>query len=369
MDLSTGAAKFLIEAIFRPSRREARIDTATVVSVLDCTEDEAQDYLRELAREGLILRQDENPLYYRTTPSGCQASETMLRQRKRRRAVLMGQLLRPIKDLILALAYEGHATNARLKPGFWGTVTTFPLIDTRTILRDWPEHSVDNACSELIAAGLLADSGMLQGTRHVDLTRRGIKEYKSRIRVSLGLREQESILDPPPDGLQVFFAWQSEFKPARNILSEVVSAAIRQLNADDRLLRAITLVEATEPGEGALRIDVSLPEKIRDADYFIGDLTPVYSYGSRLRVNENVLIETGFALASKPESRIILLAMRGREVPGDGSVNPQPAFDIRHVRRLEFSDKPSIRKKLYTELGAMLTRDEWMAPLKQNVGL
>ena len=119
-------------------------------------------------------------------------------------------------------------------------------------------------------------------------------------------------------------------------------------------------MQASEPGEGALRIDASLQEKIRSADYFVGDLTPVYAYKNRLRVNENVLIETGFALAGKDEGRIILLALNDPVIDGDGSTNPQPAFDIGHVRRLGFRDKQDAHRKLSTELQTMLVRDGWI---------
>jgi len=138
-------------------------------------------------------------------------------------------------------------------------------------------------------------------------------------------------------------------------LDDVVAA----LNGQSSLTLPLRVVQATEAGEGAIRIDVALQEKIARADFFVGDLTPVYAYGERLRVNENVLVEVGYALASKEPNQIVLVAMKRDDVPGDAT-KAKPTFDIAHVRRHDFVGKDDLRRRLRTELEAALRARGWL---------
>src|SRR5690606_21905604 len=123
--------------------------------------------------------------------------------------------------------------------------------------------------------------------RYVDLTRKGVRYYEDKVREKFGLGPADSILDEPGQSLEIFFAWQSENKPARNKLFEAVPKVVERINNENNLLRELTLIQATGAGAGALRIDVAIEERIKNATYFVGDLTPVYAYHNRLRVNEN----------------------------------------------------------------------------------
>ena len=93
----------------------------------------------------------------------------------------------------------------------------------------------------------------------------------------------------------------------------------------------------------AIRIDVEIQNKIRRAEFFVGDFTAVYQYEGRLRVNENFLVEVGYALASKEPSQVLLLALKRDDVPGPDATVVNRAFDIAHVHRLEFGqeEKPA----------------------------
>lgn len=79
-------------------------------------------------------------------------------------------------------------------------------------------------------------------------------------------------------------------------------------------------------------------------------------------MNENVLVEMGFALGTKEPNQIVLLAMRRAVVPGDTESNPQRAFDIAHVRRHEFTDEKDLRGRLRVELEAALRARGWLSP-------
>jgi DNA-binding MarR family transcriptional regulator len=360
MSFSQRAALLVMDVRFRPSRRTATFGTEDVVDCLGCDADQASACLVELERNGLVEHVDAQAPTYRATPAGSLASERTWRERKRRRKPLLAQLSYPLNDLIVAIIYEPHAFNRRLPGGVWGTVPIFPLVDLIFFLRDWPEESVRSACSELEKAGMLKSSRDQEQREYVELTPKALRYYTREIRAHFGLPTTECLLDAAPAGLRVFFAWQSEVDASRSILTDAIPKVIGDLNRAGTLIQEMTLVHASEPGQGALRIDSSLQERIRSADYFIADLTAVHVSKGRLRVNDNVLIETGFALASKPEDRVILMALRDPPIDGDGSANPQMAFDIAHVRRLGFLDAQDAEHQLSTELRIMLSRDGWL---------
>jgi hypothetical protein len=364
MTLSSKAEKLLMERMFRAFVHRPALGIQWAEEVLDSDAEEARTYLEELEREGFIEPHPDPQMtapgpWWAATERSWRASERLLRAKGMRREPLVNQHSYELKDLILALCYEHHGSN-RKGIGFLGMTTPVPL-DPFFVLLDWPRSTIERACNDLVEAELVTRSSQRIGTvdaEYLDLTRKGLKYYEKSVCPKFRLSETDSLLDPP-GSLSLFFAWQSEYKPSRNILSEAVPKVIEDIKSGNQLLRELRFMEATEPGEGALRIDVALQEKIRQADYFVGDLTPVYAYDGRLRVNENVLVEAGFALASKPPGQILLLSMAGVVVPGTGS-NPQLAFDIGHIRRIEFRDKKDARRKLLIELTSMLRRDGWL---------
>lgn len=137
----------------------------------------------------------------------------------------------------------------------------------------------------------------------------------------------------------------------------------------------MALIEARDVGEGAIRIDVEIQAKIRHAEFFVGDVTVVCRNGRRLLHNENVLVEVGYALASKKPQQIILLAIKRTNIPATTTSSEEHseeqlrkeeqaarrAFDIDHVARIEFAqeDKPSlVRDRIQRELEAALKRQK-----------
>lgn len=292
--LSKPARDLLLQVVFRPSRRHARLSAAWVENVLRCDEGEADGYLNELVEEGFV-RPYENGAkkshlqgVYQPAEAAWAVSEKLQRTCKMRRQPLVAQGSYNLKDLILAICFEGHSINRNLKGGVLGTTTDFPVEDLLLIL-DAHESEVEVALEELVRAKYLqrrdrkAREG---GGRYVDLTPRGLRFYEDHVAPKLGVSNDDSILSPPPQSLEVFFAWQSENARARDVLWEAVPEAVRKINEGNDLLRKLRLVLASEAGEGALRVDAAIESKIRKADYFVGDLTPVYAYKGRLRVSE-----------------------------------------------------------------------------------
>jgi len=365
--LSKIAVDLLVSRRFEPYAAGGYLVPSFLADQLECTTEAAAEYLKELSQAGFLVVSKRNfaspELHFEATHTGQFAAEFLRRKLRTRQPALINQRSHKLEDLILAIAFVPHAFNARLSGGMLGMDGKVPAHWIQIYLGEWNAEDICATCSRLAEARIIngavqCSNGMLIGK--VELTPRGHKRYSEVVRQRLGLTYDECILDPPPSTLKVFLAWQSEVTQARNALWEAVPAVIEDLNSTATLLRKLELVRAKDPGEGAIRLDVALQEKIRLADFFIGDLTPVYAYRGRLRVNENVLVETGFALASKLPNRIVLMEMAGLTVPGDGSANPQPAFDIGHVHRLRFSGKKEARSKLRDELEAMLKADGWI---------
>ena len=115
----------------------------------------------------------------------------------------------------------------------------------------------------------------------------------------------------------IFYSWQSDLPKTRNeIKSAITEAAQRFPN--------VAVVEATSNRTGSPDIVDSLLEHIDEADLFIADLTPIYSFEKKdgtvkKSPNPNVLIELGYASKSIGWDRIICV------VDGDPSELP---FDI-----------------------------------------
>jgi hypothetical protein len=235
------------------------------------------------------------------------------------------------------------------------------MLELELYLSEYSAETVDTASLMLVDEGLLKRTTKYGSDQEAfEATGRARQAYNAGIAARLKIADGESILDiQKRSSIDVFFAWQSEYKPSRNAIDSALKKVVDEVNRLGGLSYPLRIVQATEPGEGAIRIDVALQAKIGKADFFVGDLTPVYAYGERLRVNENVLVEVGFALASKEPSEIVLVAMKRDEVPGDAA-NAKPTFDIAHVRRHEFRTKDELRSRLKTELQAVLKARGWL---------
>lgn len=115
----------------------------------------------------------------------------------------------------------------------------------------------------------------------------------------------------------IFYSWQSDMPKTRNAIKSAIADAAQQYSN-------VSVVEATSNRTGSPDIVDSLLEHIDEADLFIADLTPIYTFEKKdgtvkKSPNPNVLIELGYASKTLGWDRIICV------VDGDPSELP---FDI-----------------------------------------
>ena len=131
---------------------------------------------------------------------------------------------------------------------------------------------------------------------------------------------------------KVFYSWQSDLPETRKRIRKAIDAACA--NIEDCVVE-----EATSNRTGSPNIVSSLYEHIDEADLFIADVTPIYSFikevkrigedGEQIETiekkspNPNVLVEMGYAAKTLSWDRIICVI--------DGSADDLP-FDIAQNR-------------------------------------
>jgi hypothetical protein len=360
------AEKLLLDFWFSPFRG-GHLVTDNILGHVEATAEEIEAVLQAFETDGLVTGHVLAGLRdraYAPTRLAWEIRERLLRERGLRHPALIRQREQNPRDLVVALIVSGHTENDRLTGAFLAGDPKKTMEELTIYLADFTLAEIEETCSALVTDGLIAKGRKYdpQGDKDgYDITGRGRVEYKTHVAPRLRLADGESILDPAVgDHIEVFDAWQSEFTRSRNVIWDVLPVVVAEINQMAGLVRPLRVIQATSPGDGAIRIDVALQDRIRKAEFFVGDVTPVYAYGDRLRMNENVLVEMGFALGSKEPNQIILLAMRRTDVPGEAQSNPQRAFDIAHVRRHEFTDKNDLRRRLRVELEAALRARGWL---------
>ncbi|AUX35268.1 MULTISPECIES: hypothetical protein [Sorangium] len=338
-----------------------------ITSYYPATAAQVETILQEFVTEDLAdtTMQHGGMRLYGATPKGWRAREQILLTRGLRHPALVSQLDHTLEDLMLALAMAPTIHNSK-RTGTFGEAEAIAPEELLVYLREYSEDAIRATFEELPRhpRGFFAGATKIYrgSTTHpaIALTKLGRHYYDSEISLRLGLAPNTSILEfDTRTHLDVFWAWQSEFRDSRNIFKDALKETIRRINRNRRPVPPLRLIEASEPGDGAIRIDVEIQNKIRRAELFVGDLTAVYQYDGRLRVNENVLVEVGYALASKDPAQILLLALARDTVPGPNAGPSSRAFDIAHVHRIEFKSdaKPAdVRNRIQAELEAALTK-------------
>lgn len=137
----------------------------------------------------------------------------------------------------------------------------------------------------------------------------------------------------------VFFSWQSNRAKAKKAIFSALDNARDVLAAD-----GIELVIDSDTWDrvGKKNIESEVLRKINNCDIFVADFTPVCTVPAdeqrnrieHLQPNANVMFEYGYALASKGEERMILLA----NMEADEHIEHLP-FDINHDTITPFSIK------------------------------
>lgn len=349
--------EFLLADYFSLWASGAYLRPKDIAGRLDVGRDQATDLLATFNERGLISTKGvfwsgsySGPQYL-VTDEGRRAAETLRRARGLRHDAIVHQQRHALSDLIPAILMVGHINQRFGSPIPDGSIPHHALtfyLDTFT------PNEIDAACERLQEDDLL--------TRHLDthvVTMKGERRYDSDIGPRLGIEPSTHILkDVLGKTIDIFYSWQNEFKRSRSAIKDALGEVIQGLNAL-HVTRPIHLRQATAVGDGAIRIDVAIEERIRASHIFVADITPVAADGTRVRLNDNVLLEVGFALAAKGHGRVVLVSVERPELTTGRTF----AFDIANVQRLPFdlTKKSAFRSRLRVELTAILERHGWLA--------
>ncbi len=314
----------------------------------------------EFLREGWLepVRADPKlgPLF-QPTAQAWRVREQLLARRGLRHHALARQREYPLRSLIIALLKTNHIFNRRTPGGFLGMATHLPAEHLGVYLWTYSAEEIVAECKSLAEQRFLMAS-QRGGELHYDLWTLGTKVYDEQVCAELGIAKGATILDPVlSETINVFFAWQSEYNPSRSKITEALGEVVEELSKVPGIVRPLRILQATDAGDGAVRIDQQLLDRIKASEIFVGDITPVLAHERRLHANNNVLVETGYALATMLPEQVVLLARTREELAKD---NPEFAFDIRNVRRCDFVSKKPLRDWLRTELEAILRKRGWL---------
>jgi len=131
----------------------------------------------------------------------------------------------------------------------------------------------------------------------------------------------------------IFYSWQSDIPPNRNLVGSALAAAIKELNKDSLLRVEARKDQSLDGSAGAIPIPDDIFQRIDASSAFLGDVTLVTTPDAKGRrsPNPSVLIEIGHAHKHYGWERMILAfnAHYGdhRDLPFDLDKNRLLLFD------------------------------------------
>ncbi len=147
--------------------------------------------------------------------------------------------------------------------------------------------------------------------------------------------------------ITIFYCWQSDIPGQREMIENELKA--QALILQEEYGCAIILDRDDYGNAGMSSVSDKLLEKIRNADLFVCDITPVTKFKKqkgkgkktreKLMPNSNVMFELGYALRCIHPSRIIALA----NMDGDSWHPGEMPFDIYHRKYVEFTSQKDLR--------------------------
>ncbi|MBK7537782.1 MAG: hypothetical protein IPI49_20890 [Myxococcales bacterium] len=291
-DLTPLAEDLLISPHFSP-----RMEGETTVSILgaqrvDVELDDISRAMLELTTSGLTKESPPSGEIreprFRATSAGLKARELILHRRCIRHRCLRDQQKYPLKDLIVALVMFPIIANRRDVGGFLGTLPEVWERELEIHLLLYEAGTVVRAAEEVVVLGWMTERTLPEG-RLFSITPLGEREYSKRIRGELNLGAGETILDEVrPQVIGVFYAWQSDHNPSRTHIMDALQRIEKIANSSWRIDAQFAIEMATDVGDGAVRIDTALMEKIARADCVVADATPVAVHNGRLLPNPNI---------------------------------------------------------------------------------
>ena len=148
--------------------------------------------------------------------------------------------------------------------------------------------------------------------------------------------------------ITIFYCWQSDIPGQRDIIRDELLAQAYRLETENDC--HVEVDEDTRSVAGMIPIAENVLEKIRNADIFVCDISPVATiyrkdvYGNDIigiekkMPNSNVMLELGYALRCMHSSRIIALA----NTQGDKWHDGEMPFDIFNRQYIKFTDKEDL---------------------------
>lgn len=336
----------------------------TVAHSIPRSAEEIGDALKKMVDLELLRLVDGRPgegLSFAVLPKSWEVREQILRRQGRRLPQLLSQLNYDLEDLVLAIAMTPIIHNQRLPPGFWASAESISILEISIYLCEFSVSRVLETCITLKEKGLL--DCPKPGDRHyadkpvVKINLRGRKYYKETLMEKFGLAEKQGITDLRKlDKIEIFYAWQSDYKQSRNQILDKLEDVVKDANQHWQPVAPLSVTQATEIGDGAVKIDNALIMKIKRAQIFVGDVTPVFQFAGRLCPNPNVLIESGFALASMQPEQVLLLQQNRPldDIPGDRQPNPDFPFDIANTHRIMYNKPADLKERLKLEIQTIL---------------
>lgn len=145
--------------------------------------------------------------------------------------------------------------------------------------------------------------------------------------------------------ITIFYCWQSDIAGQREMIENELKAQAFILQEEYGC--AIIIDQDDKGSAGMISVSDGLLDKIRNADIFVCDITPVTKIKKKgcgkkgrekLMPNSNVMFELGYALRCMHHSRIIALA----KMDGDNWHPGEMPFDIYHRNYIEFTSRKDL---------------------------
>ena len=148
--------------------------------------------------------------------------------------------------------------------------------------------------------------------------------------------------------ITIFYCWQSDIPGQREMIREELLAQAYRLEAENDC--HVEVDEDTRSVAGMIPIADAVLEKIRNADIFVCDISPVATIHrknedgydipdiEKKMPNSNVMLELGYALRCMHSSRIIALA----NTQGDKWHDGEMPFDIFDRQYIKFTGKEDL---------------------------
>ena len=161
--------------------------------------------------------------------------------------------------------------------------------------------------------------------------------------------------------MKIFYSWQSDLpnKTNRSFIEKALQKAASSLSSDELVSITPVIDRDTTGVPGSPDIGQTILRKIDECDIFVGDVSIINTeQAERPAPNPNVLIELGYALKAKGESRLIMV-----QNTVFGSPEKLP-FDLRMKRACTYNqsadssdrspERNALAKKLEVAIRAIL---------------